>query len=783
MALWTPAHLPTALWLDGADAATLTLDASSRVSAWQDKSGNGRHATQPVAGKRPSYVHEMLWFNGSSQSLTVVNAAHLAKNIDRCSVFLVLYANSFSTQYQPVFHHATGTNSAQVRWGVFVTTGPEVGGRRQDSDSYQYLRDTASNALIVSGLFDYANAQLQMGVNGRYSARANGFQTAGKSSNTDSVATLLGYDTASSYFGGQIAEILVMPSIPAPMDCQIIEGYLAHKWGLAAALPVDHPYQGSPPTLNLARLASGVHLALAAAANLQRGVRLRGGAILSLSLAAPLQRRVRLTSNVRLALAATALLQRRVRLVSNARLALAFTTRRQPPTGRTTAFNSSALLDTLPGFFDRDPQADLALRVRHPAGLRWQIDRVDTLILSPAGWPETTIDLRAYTLAELVTHLRALGFEIPYSNPDLTARQASILTPGSGDQNSSNGDHLYGFRSILWAHLKALDLALADADHAMTALLRQLILPQARESWADYWGYHFGMPRLPGETDPAYTQRIIDEFYRARSNPVAMVKNVQRYTGAEIELFEPWTRMWTLSQSALSGGDDHFPSGDFYAYHWLQPISHNDHVDWPAILAVLNADRPAGTLLLGSATILPVIGIDTSQAQISIQSVGIHTRTRPLWVSDVGVLDVNLVLSAYENYLTFLSSGSEVLTRRIIPYWKQRTWETGGWDDDAWNVLTALPFPINPGRRSFCRGEIVLSEAPPLGDLQTHFPGRRWIEYGAPLALSEAGGLSDLNYGGYWQPIDEWESITYQIRLTETNGMIIEWETRESTLP
>lgn len=443
----------------------------------------------------------------------------------------------------------------------------------------------------------------------------------------------------------------------------------------------------------------------------------------------------------------------------------------------------TALLDNLPGFFGRDPQADLALRVRHPSGLRWQIDRADTLTLSPDNLPETVLDLRAYTLAELVAHLLTLGFEVPYRNPDLAARQASILLPGSGDQSKSNGDHLYGFRSILWAHLKALDWELGTADLALAAMLRQLILPQARETWADYWGYYFGMPRLIGEIDADYTQRIIDEFYRARNNPVAMVKNVKRYTGADIELFEPWTRMWTLSQSALSGGDDHLPSGDFYAYHWLQPISHDYHVDWPAILEVLNADRPAGTLLLGSATILPVIGIDTSQAQISIQSAGIHTRTRPLWVSDVGVLDVNLTLSAYENYLTFLSSGFEVLTRHIIPYWIQRTWETGGWDNDSWNVLTALPFPINPGHRIFCRGEIVLSEAPPLGDLQAHFPGRRWIEYGAPLALSDAGGLSDFNHGGYWQPIDAWESATYQSRLIETEDMIIEWETRESALP
>ncbi len=132
----------------------------------------------------------------------------------------------------------------------------------------------------------------------------------------------------------------------------------------------------------------------------------------------------------------------------------------------------TALLQNLPGFFDRDPQAELALRVRHPAGLRWQVDRADILTLSPAGLPDTVIELRLITLGALVTALQALGFEVPYSNADLAARQASILLPGSGNQNSSNGDHLYGFRSILWAHLKALDLELGTADLALAAMLR-----------------------------------------------------------------------------------------------------------------------------------------------------------------------------------------------------------------------------------------------------------------------------------------------------------------------
>lgn len=43
------------LWLDAADASSVVLDANSRVSAWNDKSGNGRHFTQTSAAARPRY--------------------------------------------------------------------------------------------------------------------------------------------------------------------------------------------------------------------------------------------------------------------------------------------------------------------------------------------------------------------------------------------------------------------------------------------------------------------------------------------------------------------------------------------------------------------------------------------------------------------------------------------------------------------------------------------------------------------------------------------------------
>jgi hypothetical protein len=58
--IFRPLGLPNfsglALWLDAADASTITLDGSNNVSEWRDKSGNARHATQATAGSRPGYA-------------------------------------------------------------------------------------------------------------------------------------------------------------------------------------------------------------------------------------------------------------------------------------------------------------------------------------------------------------------------------------------------------------------------------------------------------------------------------------------------------------------------------------------------------------------------------------------------------------------------------------------------------------------------------------------------------------------------------------------------------
>lgn len=261
---WTPANITTALWLDAADASTVTT-VSGAVSQWNDKSGNGRNATQPTAGRRPLYQNaalngrNVLSFDGSDDVLGFVNQ-NLGRNVGALSYFAAFISNAPTTSdYRALFD--LNTNPGPDRASFYLRSSTlESGGRRLDADSYQFHQSGSltTSASVASILFDYTAATLGVSLNGAsLSFRSGGFQTAGNTSNTDSTYISIGGDNnsvdafttnASGACNCTIAEFICLQSAPSTDIRQRIEGYLAHKWGLTASLPADHPYKSAAPT-------------------------------------------------------------------------------------------------------------------------------------------------------------------------------------------------------------------------------------------------------------------------------------------------------------------------------------------------------------------------------------------------------------------------------------------------------------------------------------------------------------------------------------------------------
>jgi hypothetical protein len=264
VASWTPASLTTLLWFDAGDLAQISRGAAGTVSQWADKSGNSWNVTQGTVASRPGYWgllngRRVLQFEVTASTrlrLTgiLTGLVQNAAGVTMCAVRRFL---SVPTTRQWVI--GIGTNVVgTTRCGLCAggTSGkPEVGGRRQDGDSFQALAgatDVTTGWQIQIGVIDYANSDAFLYVDGALDGSTTSFLTSGNTSNTASVEVSIGSSLGASYaegFSGDIAEVIVIGSVVDTSTRQMIEGYFAHKWGLTASLPNDHPYKSSPPEL------------------------------------------------------------------------------------------------------------------------------------------------------------------------------------------------------------------------------------------------------------------------------------------------------------------------------------------------------------------------------------------------------------------------------------------------------------------------------------------------------------------------------------------------------
>lgn len=244
-ALWTPAQITTALWLDAADAATITT-VSGAVSQWNDKSGNARHATQATADQRPSYGARSLNgivvpdFDGTNDNMSLPNGTVPSGSSPYHFAF-VAFANS-----EHRGHLVYSGNFASNQANAF-----RVGNQTNERPtSYWYANDLGANISYANTATIFAtewgsSAQDFIYVNG--STAATGSRS-GRNSTTGNNRIGAGYASTHEPFNGPICEALIMPNALSTSVRQQVEGYLAWKWSIQGSLPAGHPYKSAAPT-------------------------------------------------------------------------------------------------------------------------------------------------------------------------------------------------------------------------------------------------------------------------------------------------------------------------------------------------------------------------------------------------------------------------------------------------------------------------------------------------------------------------------------------------------
>lgn len=273
--VWNPSMISTALWLDANDSATV-IQSGGAVTSWRDKSGNGRNATadgnptynatgmstsKPAVqldGTGDGFVSSITGI-GSFNALDVymVTQTTAAAAADFDSGFFWSYGNGGSALGPyPAFSGLTLQSFTGFLAGetiMFVNDSATFAQGRVASSTYvraantaQILNSKTSTAgisLLSNGsavTLDLSN-QITTSTTAAPSAKAytadNNFNIGFVRSN----GTLI-YGPAIKF-----AEVIVSSTLLSTLDRQKTEGYLAHKWGLGANLPVGHPYKTVGP--------------------------------------------------------------------------------------------------------------------------------------------------------------------------------------------------------------------------------------------------------------------------------------------------------------------------------------------------------------------------------------------------------------------------------------------------------------------------------------------------------------------------------------------------------
>jgi hypothetical protein len=266
--LWTPVQLRTDLWLDAADLSTIST--ATGVSEWRDKSGKARNFTQGIGGTQPTLTpnglngRNVLSFNGS-QWLTSVNTAatwNFLHNANGSSIFAVWKAGNISDPN--AIYGLMGSNAASsANIGTYIVYDDRASASRNNGVLAQVSGGGSTSLSVASadGLMP-ANTPVilsHIADPGNGTAVNRSFVRVNKTLSQANASTAAPSVSAASFalqigalgnntlpLVGYISEIIVLASIANTRVRQMIEGYLAWKWGLRDALTTGHPFANRP---------------------------------------------------------------------------------------------------------------------------------------------------------------------------------------------------------------------------------------------------------------------------------------------------------------------------------------------------------------------------------------------------------------------------------------------------------------------------------------------------------------------------------------------------------
>lgn len=217
------------LWLK-ADSG-ITRDASDRVSAWSDQSGNNIVVTNATLAKQPLYsassvnLLPSVHFDGIDDWLQTASPVSLLTGSQNNSVFVVVRPGATQKQYADIldYSHASNVNLVMQQNGSTTNNFGFRGGSGQtlSTSAFQVI-----SAVFTNGSYEYSyrNGQNQVSVlPATVSYSEPNYFTLGNKSN----------EAFPRQFNGDIAEVIIYNRALGTQERQNVEQSLLIKYGLA----------------------------------------------------------------------------------------------------------------------------------------------------------------------------------------------------------------------------------------------------------------------------------------------------------------------------------------------------------------------------------------------------------------------------------------------------------------------------------------------------------------------------------------------------------------------
>jgi len=257
--LFTPTDVSgIQLWLDGADASTMydatsggsLVAADGGVARWEDKSGNGKHATQSTSSRRPTRKaslingRDTLQFDGTEDQFSVNGNVFEFGSAD-FAVFAVARSNTASGAdvndlrimlcMQGNDNGQSGILRVELQFGKWQISSRTTGtGPGSTADTATYTANTLT--VITADRNGSTLTGRKNGVSFGTRTISGSITRTGEASPpplaVGSFDSNPNYgDSLSFYWSGEICEVIVYHASLSTENRERVESYLMSKWG------------------------------------------------------------------------------------------------------------------------------------------------------------------------------------------------------------------------------------------------------------------------------------------------------------------------------------------------------------------------------------------------------------------------------------------------------------------------------------------------------------------------------------------------------------------------